>query len=101
MIDNPRKFLAESYSSDFASWLLGKPITLTKIEQSELAVEPIRADTLCSLISNQHPRRHLKTSCSAKLIIMRSQFIGGSKKGLAFAIAIFYSPLPIAKNADQ
>ncbi len=51
MIDNVCKFLAESYSSDFASWLLGKPITLTKIEQSELAVEPIRADSVIFLES--------------------------------------------------
>ena len=49
MIDNVCKFLAESYSTDFASWLLGKPITLTKIEQSELAVEPIRADSVIFL----------------------------------------------------
>ena len=51
MIDNVCKFLAESYSTDFASWLLGKPITLTKIEQSELAVEPIRADSVIFLES--------------------------------------------------
>ncbi len=51
MIDNVCKFLAESYSSDFASWLPGKPITLTKIEQSELAVEPIRADSVIFLES--------------------------------------------------
>ena len=51
MIDNVCKFLAETYSTDFASWLLGKPITLTKIEQSELAVEPIRADSVIFLES--------------------------------------------------
>ena len=51
MIDNVCKFLAESYSTDFASWLLGKPITLTRIEQSELSAEPIRADSVIFLES--------------------------------------------------
>nr|WP_242016382.1 hypothetical protein [Pseudanabaena cinerea] len=49
MIDNICKFLAESFSSDFASWLLGKPIELTKLEPSELLVEPIRADSVIFL----------------------------------------------------
>jgi predicted transposase/invertase (TIGR01784 family) len=53
MIDNVCKFLAENYPSDFASWLLGKPIKLTKIEQSELAVEPIRADSVIFLESDE------------------------------------------------
>jgi predicted transposase/invertase (TIGR01784 family) len=51
MIDNICKFLAESFSEDFASWLLGKPITLTKLEPSELSIEPIRADSIIFLES--------------------------------------------------
>jgi predicted transposase/invertase (TIGR01784 family) len=51
MIDNICKFLAESFSRDFASWILGEPITLTKIEPSELSVEPIRADSVTFLES--------------------------------------------------
>ena len=51
MIDNICKFLAESFSSDFASWILGEAIALTKIEPSELSVEPIRADSVIFLES--------------------------------------------------
>jgi predicted transposase/invertase (TIGR01784 family) len=53
MIDNICKFLAESFSADFASWLLGEPITLTKVEPSELSVEPIRADSVIFLESSE------------------------------------------------
>nr|WP_263402905.1 hypothetical protein [Pseudanabaena sp. UWO311] len=53
MIDNICKFLAESFSADFASWLLGEAITLTKLEPSELSVEPIRADSVVFLESIQ------------------------------------------------
>ena len=51
MIDNICKFLAESFSKDFASWILGEAITLTKIEPSELSFEPIRADSVIFLES--------------------------------------------------
>jgi len=53
MYDNTCKFLAENFSTDFASWLLGEPITLTKLEQSELALDPIRADSVILLQSQQ------------------------------------------------
>ncbi len=52
MFDNTCKFLAETFSSDFATWLLGKPIALTELSPSELAVEPIRADALILLESD-------------------------------------------------
>jgi predicted transposase/invertase (TIGR01784 family) len=52
MYDNTCKFLAENFSSDFASWLLGEPIPLTKLEASELSVEPIRADSVIFLESS-------------------------------------------------
>ena len=51
MYDNTCKFLAENFPTDFASWLLGKPIPLTKLEASELSAEPIRADSVILLES--------------------------------------------------
>jgi predicted transposase/invertase (TIGR01784 family) len=51
MFDNVCKFLAENFSVDFATWLLGKPITLSKLSSSELSLEPIRADALMLLES--------------------------------------------------
>jgi predicted transposase/invertase (TIGR01784 family) len=51
MFDNTCKFLAESFSEDFASWLLGESITMTKLSPSELGLEPIRADALILLSS--------------------------------------------------
>jgi predicted transposase/invertase (TIGR01784 family) len=51
MIDNICKFLAETFPTDFTSWLLGEAISLTKIEPSELFVEPIRADSVIFLRS--------------------------------------------------
>jgi predicted transposase/invertase (TIGR01784 family) len=49
--DNTCKFLAENFSADIATWLLGTPIELTKLEPSELFVEPIRADAVIFLES--------------------------------------------------
>jgi predicted transposase YdaD len=46
MFDPTCKFLAETFSSDFASWLLGEPIALTRLSPTELSLEPIRADAL-------------------------------------------------------
>jgi predicted transposase/invertase (TIGR01784 family) len=46
MYDNVCKFLAESFPTDFAQWLLGEPITLTQLSPKELSLEPIRADAL-------------------------------------------------------
>ena len=46
MFDTICKFLIETFSTDFASWLLGEPIALTELSPSELSLEPIRADVL-------------------------------------------------------
>jgi len=46
MFDNICKFLAENFSEDYASWLLGRPVTLTKLSPTELSLQPIRADSL-------------------------------------------------------
>jgi predicted transposase/invertase (TIGR01784 family) len=53
MFDPTCKFLAETFSSDFASWLLGEPIALTQLSPTELSLEPIRADALILLASDQ------------------------------------------------
>ncbi len=53
MYDNVCKFLAENYSRDFAQWLLGEPISFTQLSPSELSLEPIRADALILLESDQ------------------------------------------------
>ena len=53
MYDNICKFLAETFPLDFAQWLLGKPIPLTQLSPSELSLEPIRADALILLESEE------------------------------------------------
>ncbi len=53
MFDNICKFLAENFSSDFASWILGEPERLTILSPTELSNEPIRADTLILLQSSE------------------------------------------------
>lgn len=53
MFDSVCKFLVETFASDFATWLLGEPITLTKLSPSELSLEPIRADALILLQSEE------------------------------------------------
>jgi predicted transposase/invertase (TIGR01784 family) len=53
MYDDTCRFLAEHFSTDFASWLLGKPITLTEIQPSELSLDPIRADAMILLQSDE------------------------------------------------
>jgi predicted transposase/invertase (TIGR01784 family) len=49
MFDPTCKFLAESFPADFATWLLGEPISLTTLSPTELLLEPIRADSLILL----------------------------------------------------
>ena len=53
MYDNVSKFLVERYSADFATWLLGETIELTTLSPTELSLEPIRADALILLQSDQ------------------------------------------------
>lgn len=53
MYDDTCRFLAEHFSADFASWLLGTPVTMTEIQPSELSLDPIRADALILLESNE------------------------------------------------
>ena len=51
MYDDTCRFLAEHFSADFASWLLGEPVTLTELQPSELSLDPIRADAMILLQS--------------------------------------------------
>lgn len=51
MFDNICRFLAEKYSTDFATWLLGEPIQFTELQPSELLLDPIRTDSLVLLQS--------------------------------------------------
>ncbi|MCY7391460.1 MAG: Rpn family recombination-promoting nuclease/putative transposase [Leptolyngbyaceae cyanobacterium CAN_BIN12] len=53
MFDNICKFLAETFPTDFAIWLLGEPIVLTELSPSELSLEPIRSDALILLQSEE------------------------------------------------
>lgn len=46
MFDAVCKFLVETFSVDFARWLLGEAVSLTELSPSELLLEPIRADVL-------------------------------------------------------
>ncbi|MBN3899715.1 MAG: Rpn family recombination-promoting nuclease/putative transposase [Nostoc sp. NOS(2021)] len=52
MYDNICKFIAENFKDDLATWLLGSPIKLTELSPTELSSEPIRADSLILLQSD-------------------------------------------------
>ena len=51
MFDDTCRFLAEHFSADFASWLLGEPVSMTELKPSELSLDPIRTDALILLQS--------------------------------------------------
>jgi predicted transposase/invertase (TIGR01784 family) len=51
MFDNLSKFLAQEYSQDFATWLVGRPVKFTELKPTELSLEPIRADSIILLKS--------------------------------------------------
>ncbi|MEM8637787.1 MAG: Rpn family recombination-promoting nuclease/putative transposase [Cyanobacteria bacterium P01_G01_bin.54] len=46
MYDNFCKYLIETYPDDFAAWLIGQSVPLSRLEPTELISEPIRADSL-------------------------------------------------------
>ncbi|MBW4522731.1 MAG: hypothetical protein KME16_24060 [Scytolyngbya sp. HA4215-MV1] len=48
-----------SFSADFASWLLGKSVTLTEIQPSELSLDPIRADAMI-LVQSEESILHIE-----------------------------------------
>ncbi|MER3436048.1 MAG: flagellar assembly protein H [Leptolyngbya sp. ERB_1_1] len=53
MYDDTCRFLAEHFSTDFASWLLGEPVEMTELKPSELLLDPIRADAMILLQSDE------------------------------------------------
>jgi predicted transposase/invertase (TIGR01784 family) len=53
MYDDTCRFLAEHFSADFASWLLGESVTMTELKPSELSLDPIRADAMMMLQSDK------------------------------------------------
>jgi predicted transposase/invertase (TIGR01784 family) len=53
MYDDTCRFLAEHFSADFASWLLSKSVTLTELQPTEFSLDPIRADALIFLESDE------------------------------------------------
>jgi predicted transposase/invertase (TIGR01784 family) len=50
--DSTCKFIAAEFPEDMARWLLGKPLSLIELKPSELSLEPIRADSLIFLQSD-------------------------------------------------
>jgi predicted transposase/invertase (TIGR01784 family) len=76
MYDNTCKFLAETFPTDFATWLLGKPIALTKLEPSELSSEPIRADSVIFLGSSE--------------VILHLEFQTTTDKNMAFRMLDYW-----------
>ncbi|MEA5554765.1 Rpn family recombination-promoting nuclease/putative transposase [Anabaena cylindrica UHCC 0172] len=52
MYDHICKYLAENFQDDLATWLLGSPVKLTKLSPTELSNEPIHADALILLQSD-------------------------------------------------
>ncbi|ERN41249.1 hypothetical protein KR51_00021370 [Rubidibacter lacunae KORDI 51-2] len=47
--DSVCKFIAENFTADITTWLLGEPVELVRLEPSELVSSPIYADTLVAL----------------------------------------------------
>lgn len=50
--DNVCKIIAEQFTDELASWLLGYPVSLSQLSPTELSLEPIRADNLSLQQSN-------------------------------------------------
>jgi predicted transposase/invertase (TIGR01784 family) len=59
MYDNTCKYLAEQFSEDISSWLIGDRVMLTELKPTELNVDPIRADSMI-LLTNQDLILHLE-----------------------------------------
>ena len=76
MYDNICKFIAETFSSDLAQWLLGYPIDLTVLKPTELLVSPIRADSLIFLQSDD--------------LILHIEFQTDPKDDIPFRMADYY-----------
>jgi predicted transposase/invertase (TIGR01784 family) len=76
LFDNISKFLAQEYSADFATWLLGRNIPLTTLSSTELNVEPIRADAVVLM--------------SAPAVILHLEFQTNPDKNMPMRAADYY-----------
>lgn len=79
MYDAFCRFLAENFSTDFAIWLTGKSQQFTKIEPTELSNEPIRADSIIFLQSEE--------------VILHLEFQTAPDEDIPFRIADYYMRL--------
>lgn len=57
--DNLCKLLAEKYPDHFATWILGQPTDSVNVLKTELSIEPIRADSI-TLLQTQDRILHLE-----------------------------------------
>jgi predicted transposase YdaD len=65
--DNVCKLLAEKYPLDFARWLLPEEPTRVKVLKTELSIEPIRADLITFLqTENQILHIEFQTEATSK-----------------------------------
>jgi predicted transposase/invertase (TIGR01784 family) len=62
LYDTVSKYLIETSSQDFATWLLGKPCILNRLEPTELSIEPIRADALFYATENEILHLEIQTN---------------------------------------
>lgn len=63
--DNICKILAETYPIDFARWLLSEEIQQTKVLKTELSIEPIRADSV-TFLQTENRILHLEFQTTTK-----------------------------------
>ena len=63
-IDNICKYLSQQYPESFASWILGEVPTSIDILKTELSVEPIRADFV-AMLQTQNRILHLEFQVEA------------------------------------
>ncbi|MBD2440599.1 Rpn family recombination-promoting nuclease/putative transposase [Nostoc sp. FACHB-110] len=76
MFDNTCKLIGELYSTDFATWLLGEPMTLTVLSPTGLTWEPMRTDGVILLQSNE--------------VVLHIQFQTQPDESLPFEMAYYY-----------
>jgi hypothetical protein len=80
MYDNTCKYLAENFTEDIASWLIGSRVTLTELNPTELNVDPIRADSIILLLRSWHKRMSRSRSCELWLLELRRSARGEFKQ---------------------
>lgn len=82
MFDNVCRYLSERFSADIAAWLLGEPITLTRLSPTELSLQPLRADALI-LLEKALIRQVLRTEIMRESVIYQDIFEQGEARGKA------------------